>query len=85
MVEGPKSREGGGNIRRQDFLKQREKEILGISEENLKAQYKGVSIRMWRHTLSVNKKGEFKGNEKGKKGKSWSTEGFKAGESRVKE
>lgn len=71
MVEGPKNRQGGGNIRRQDFLRQREKEIFGISEENLKAQYKGVSIRVWRHTLSVNKKEEFKGNEKGeKKGKS---------------
>lgn len=84
MVEGPKSRLGGGNIRRQDFLRQREKEIFGISEENPKAQYKGVSIRMWRHTLSVNKKEEFKGYEKGKKEKSWSTEGDKAGENRVK-
>lgn len=67
MVEGPKNRQGGGNIRRQDFLRQREKEIFGISEENLKARYKRVSIRVWRHTLSVNKKEEFKGNEKGKK------------------
>lgn len=68
MAEGPKSRQGGGNIRRQDFLRQREKEVFGISEEKLKAQDKGVSIRMWRHTLSVNKKEEFKENEKGKKG-----------------
>lgn len=68
MVEGPKSRQRGGSIRRQDFLRQREKEIFGISEGSLKAQYKGVSIRMWRHTLSVSKKEEFKGNEKGKKG-----------------
>lgn len=68
MVERPKSRQGGGNIKRQDFLRQREEEIFGISEEKLKEQDKGVSIRMWRHTLSVNKKEEFKGNEKGKKG-----------------
>lgn len=68
MVEGPKSRQGGGNVRRQDFLRQRVKEIFGISEENLKAQYKGVSIRTRRHILSLNKKEEFKRNENGKKG-----------------
>lgn len=68
MVEGAKSIQGGGNRRRQDFVKAKRKRIFGISEEKLKAQDKDVRIKMWRHTSSLRKREEFKGNEKGEKG-----------------